>query len=93
MGKKLQGLTEGLMSFAKTVPLLLGATVGIWERPEGGDSPLTHLTRGEWTPALATLTANYTFWSQGKFDMKQGVGVKGLALGIIAHKVIGWIDG
>lgn len=91
MGKKITEFVNGLIAIAKAMPLALGATAGIWYPTNGGNSPLQDLKRGDWNSALGDLTTNYTFYSNGNFESTQGRGIKILTVGIIAHKLIGWL--
>lgn len=94
MGKKLSGLTDGLMSFAKAMPLIAGAGAGMFVG-DFGSSPINDIKNGQYSNAFKQLIGNYTFYNmfEDKFNPASGKGIKCLALGLALHKIIGWIDG
>jgi hypothetical protein len=98
MGSKLSGLTDGLMSVLKAVPLIIGAAGGLFIPSHGGASdasPLGAAFEGKWKESANYLVANYTFYEPwgGKFTASEGIGVKMGIAGVIVHKILVWIDG
>ena len=97
MGKKLSGLTDGLISLAKAAPLIAGATAGlVFPAKNCSDGVIKKAMKGEFSGtggALDQLLVNYTFYSpiEHEFQSFQGLGVKALTAGVIVHKLIGWI--
>jgi len=94
MPKIIQKLTDGLMSTAKALPLIAGATVGMVVPPKGyPSSPVKSLIDGQVGTAIGGLMDNYAFYDAGsaKFDMSKGIGAKALVVGIVVHKIIGAI--
>lgn len=95
MGKHVQDLTNGLMSFSKALPLLLGAAGGLVIAPSGGgEAPVNALVHGRANEAMKNAITNYTFYdySNGTFNPGQGMGIKTFAVGLLIHKVLTWID-
>jgi len=93
MGKRTSDLTDGLMSIAKAMPLILGATGGFFIRPHGGsESPFRLITQSRWNDAYNAAIVNYTFVDyEGNFQSSQGVGVKAAVAGVIVYKLLGWL--
>ena len=87
----ISSLGESVVSIAKSLPLIGGALVGLiapaWGESEG---PVSNLLKGNYQDSMNGLMQNYAFWDShdGKFEMKQGRGAKGLAIGMIVHKVL-----
>jgi len=95
MGKSLTKLSDMATSIAKVAPIILGGLGGlVVPSANGGQSPAKAAMNGDGELAFDCALANYTFYSfqdDGKFDLKQGRGVKLFAAGLIASKVIGAI--
>ena len=93
MGKTTSKITDTLVSIAKAAPLILGASGGMIVPATGGVSPAKALIDGNAGAAYESALANYTFYSanSGGFRINQGNGIKILAVGVIAHKIIGAI--
>lgn len=83
-----------ILSIAKAVPTIMGASAGFWVAPVGGTSPINRLQNGDGWQAIEALTANYTFFSPNnqKFEMNQGLGVKALVAGLAISKLIGYVE-
>jgi hypothetical protein len=81
-----------MISLAKAIPLIVGASGGLWISPHGGTSPLAYARQGDTVGVLQSTLANYTFYSAntGSFQADQGAGLKALLAGVVAHKAIGW---
>jgi hypothetical protein len=95
IAQKFSSLTDTIVSIAKAIPLIAGAAGGLVVAPPGWgeSSPVQRVMDGDWKTAIEAATLNYTFFdpSTGKFNFGEGIGVKMLGAGIIAHKVIGWV--
>lgn len=93
MVKKINDLTDALMSIGKAIPLILGAVGGVLVEPTGGVAPINAIKMGNAGYLADGLLANYTFYSMGnrEFSMVQGKGVKLLAAGMVIHKIFGWL--
>lgn len=84
---KLQKIENGIISFAKAMPLVTGAASGLVK-------PAKMLFHGQDAEgAFNEMVANYTFYdpSSGSFNPNKGIGVKGLAIGTIISKGISWL--
>jgi hypothetical protein len=93
MGKKMTDLANGLVSIGKAIPLIMGASAGMLLNPHGGSgSPARLLAQGRYEDAWNSALVNYTFYGwEGQFHSDQGLGVKALGVGIVIHKLFGWL--
>jgi hypothetical protein len=97
MGKTTTKVTDGIMSFAKAIPLIAGAAGGLIMNPTGANnSPLNAIMAGQFNGAggvVDTVSANYLFYSSphNSFEANQGKGIKLLIAGILGHKAIQWL--
>jgi hypothetical protein len=98
MGKKTQELSNGIISIAKTMPLIIGGLGGlVLGAGPDRNSPLHSLLvdhNAQWT--VNDLAATYLFCDAGKdgaFKLNLGFGAKLMAAGVIVHKLLTWIDG
>jgi hypothetical protein len=92
MPEKATKLSNDILSIMKMIPLVAGATAGIWMPVKGGSSPLADLKRGDFQSTMWDLTDNYVFYDGNNgFSMDQGRGTKALVIGVAIHKIIGWL--
>jgi len=93
MVKRIQGIADGVVSFAKVLPLIGGGLVGLFGHAPGSQSPMEAAKTGDYTEIVESLACNYTWYSPGygNFKSDRGIGTKALLAGIIVHKVIGWV--
>lgn len=86
MGKTVTKIEDTVVSLAKAMPLIAGATIGIAR-------PLLYLKDGDWGDALQVAEQNFAFYdpATNTFSTKFGTGIKGLAAGLIGSKIIKWI--
>ena len=80
----------------KTIPLaiVLGGAAGIVGRPPGAHaSPLEATMQGDYNGAMNLLIENFTgfYPPEGRWDIQRAVGLKGLVIGAVVHKVMGWL--
>ncbi len=84
---KLQKIENGIISFAKAMPLVTGAAAGLVQPAK----MLFHRQDAE--GAFNEMVANYTFYNPntGSLDSGNGIWVKGYAIGTIISKGISWL--
>lgn len=80
----------------KTIPMaiVLGGLSGIVARPPGAHaSPYEAARDGDYAGALNLAMENYTgfYPPNNTFDLKRAVGLHGLLIGAVVHKVCGWL--
>jgi len=80
----------------KTIPLaiVLGGAVGVVGKAPGAHaSPLEAVQQGDYGGAINLLMENYTgfYAPNNTFDLKRAVGLHGLIIGALVHKVCGWL--
>ena len=89
---KTQKIESTIISLAKSLPMVMGASIGLIQGPNGR-SPVAEILSGQASQGANDLIQNYTFFepSVGQFKMEAGLGVKGLLAGIVASKVISFV--
>jgi len=93
MGKHISNLVDGIMSFAKAAPLIVGGLGGLIVSPgRGYQNPVQDIRTGNLQSLQTDLAATYLFYDGQRFAGDMGNGAKLLAAGVIIHKLLGWID-
>ena len=94
--RKVRKLGKPKKRRTKTIPMaiVLGGLSGIVSRPPGAHaSPLSAAMDGDYEGALNLAMENYTGYypPENRWDLKRAVGLQGLLIGAVVHKVCGWL--